>query len=156
MKIKGNLGDKVLLSGIIKKVMVSECGVEYSCCVEGHDFSFWCTEDEIIFEPGAKPEDYLPELQDEDDFRKQYPDRFPDSLVEELKDEEMTPEEIRSANWTECDDNATACDSSATAGNPSREYEEMDEEWFTIEQPKKKRGRPRKATVDDLMKRAKE
>lgn len=44
-----------------------------------------------------------------------------------------------------------------TNGDPSREYEEMDEEWFTVEeQPKKKRGRPRKATVEDLMKRAKE
>lgn len=123
MKIKGNLGDKVLLSGIIKKVMISESGVEYSCCVEGHDFSFWCTEDEIEFQLEEIPFDEDPSLPVDDEWSRPL---------------EVTREETE----TNEDENETDGDSG---------------DWFEIEQrPKKKRGRPRKATVEDLMKRAKE
>lgn len=122
MKINGEIGQEILLSGKIKKIMINEDGmVEYCVNVSRSDFSFWLDAPDIVFKT-------LGEVVDEDDFRKEYPVRFPDRIVEELKAE-----------------NATDCDSSET-----------EEEWFTVEQPKKKRGRPRKATVEDLKKRAEE
>lgn len=131
MKINGEIGQEVLLSGRIKKIFVDEDGkVEYDVNVTGSDFGIWRPASDIIFK-----------------------------TAEEVLDEELSAEElifsdpdkewvIRDENATDCDDNATDCDSSET--------EEESEEWFTVEQPKKKRGRPRKATVEDLMKRAKE
>ena len=149
MKIVGEIGQEILLSGTIKKIMINEDGmVEYCVNVSGSTFSFWLNAPDIVFKT-------MGEVVDEDDFRKEYPDRFPDRIVEELRDE-----------------NATDCDSSATAGDPSGEFEPMPEEYNYDIIPEsasglpvddewsrpapKKRGRPRKATVDDLMKRAKE
>lgn len=116
MKIKGEIGQEVLLSGRIKKIFVDEDGkVEYDVNVTGSDFGIWRPASDIVFK-----------------------------TAKEVLNEELIPEELCEANVTDRDENATDCDSSET-----------EEEWFTVEQPKK-RGRPRKATVEDLIKRAKE
>lgn len=130
MKINGEIGQEILLSGTIKKIMINEDGrTEYCVNVSGSDFTFWRPEDEIIFEPGEKSEDYLPELQDDE-------------------------------SATGGDNTATNCDSSET----DEEYNDelipdsasglpVDDEWSRP--APKKRGRPRKATVEDLINKAK-
>lgn len=144
MKIKGEIGQEILLSGTIKKIFVDEDGkVEYDVNVSGSDFGIWRPASEIIFK-----------------------------TAKEVLDEELTPEELCEANATDCDRSATDCDNTATAGDPSGEFEPMPEEYNDDLIPDsasglpvddewsrpapKKRGRPRKATVDDLIKRAKE
>lgn len=123
MNIKGNLGEEVLLTGVINKVLITEAGTEYSISVKGHDFTFWVTPDEIEFQLEEIPFDEDPSLPAGDEWSRPL---------------EVTREE----NETKGDENETDGDNG---------------DWFEIEQrPKKKRGRPRKATVEDLMKRAKE
>ena len=126
MKINGEIGQEILLSGTIKKIMVNEEGrIEYCVNVSGSDFSFWLNGADILFK-----------------------------TLREVLAEELTAEEL-------CDINATDCDTTATA----EEYNDdlipdsasglpVDDEWSRP--APKKRGRPRKATVEDLMKRAKE
>lgn len=137
MKINGEIGQEILLSGTIKKIFVDEDGkVEYDVKVSGSDFGIWRPASDIIFK-----------------------------TAKEVLDEELRDEEI-------CDINVTDCDSSETAGDPSGEFEPMPEEYNDDLIPDsasglpvddewsrpapKKRGRPRKATVDDLVSKAKE
>jgi len=114
MEIKGNIGQEILISGIIKKIMVDENGlVQYDVRVFGSDFSFWLPSPDIVFK-----------------------------TAEEVLNEELTAEELSNINVTDCDSSETE--------------PETEEESFAVEQPKKKRGRPRKATVENLMKIADE
>lgn len=133
MEIKGEIGQEILLSGFIKKIMVEDNGtVQYCIRVFGSDLSFWLPAPDIVFK-----------------------------TAEEVLDEELTAEELCDINATDCDNTATNCDSSET----DEEYNDdiipdsasglpVDDEWSRP--APKKRGRPRKATVEDLMKRAKE
>lgn len=149
MKINGEIGQEILLSGIIKKIMINEDGmIEYCVNVSGSDFSFWLHAPNIVFKT-------LDEVVDEDDFRKEYPTRMPDYMAEDDTELEEIPNKI-TVTREETETTGDKRRQTETNGDPSREYEETDEEWFTVEQPKKKRGRPRKATAEDLMKRAKE
>lgn len=133
MKIKGEIGQEILLSGRIKKIFVDEDGkVEYDVNVSGSDFGIWRPASDVIFK-----------------------------TAKEVLDEEPTAEELCDINATDCDNTTTNCDSSET----DEEYNDdiipdsasglpIDDEWSRP--APKKRGRPRKATVEDLMKRAKE
>lgn len=50
MKINGEIGQEILLSGIIKKIMVDENGlIQYCVRVFGSDFSFWLSSPDIVF-----------------------------------------------------------------------------------------------------------
>lgn len=132
MKINGEIGQEILLSGTIKKIMINEDGrAEYCVNVSGFDFGIWRPASDIIFK-----------------------------TAKEVLDEELTAEELCDINVTDCEINATDCDSSET----DEEYNDdiipdsasglpVDDEWSRP--APKKRGRPRKATVEDLITKAK-
>lgn len=132
MKINGEIGQEILLSGNIKKIMINEDGrAEYCVNVSGSDFSFWLNGADIVFKS-----------------------------MREVLTEELTAEELCGINATDCDNTATNRDSSET----DEEYNDsiipdsasglpVDDEWSRP--APKKRGRPRKATVEDLINKAK-
>ena len=102
MEIKGNIGQEILISGIIKKIMVDENGlIQYDVRVFGSDFSFWLPSPDIVFKTAS-------EVEGETEYL--------DEPKEDAK-EDAAP---------------------------------------VVKAAMKKRGRPRKATVEDLMKIANE
>lgn len=109
MEIKGNIGQEILISGIIKKIMVDENGlIQYSVRVWGSDFSFWLPSPDIVFKTAS-------EVEDEEEI--------PECLDELKENPKEAPKEDAAP---------------------------------VVKAAMKKRGRPRKATVEDLMKIADE
>ena len=101
MEIKGNIGQEILISGIIKKIMVDENGlIQYSVRVFGSDLTIWLPSPDIVFKTAS-------EVEGEEEIPKYLDD----------PKEDATP---------------------------------------VVKAAMKKRGRPRKATVEDLMKIANE
>ena len=101
MEIKGNIGQEILISGIIKKIMVDENGlIQYSVRVFGSDLTIWLPSPDIVFKTAS-----------------------------EVEGEEEIPEYLE---------------------DPKEDAAPV------VKAAMKKRGRPRKATVEDLMKIANE
>lgn len=125
MKINGEIGQEILLSGTIKKIMINEDGrTEYCVNVSGSDFSFWLNGADIIFK-----------------------------TAEEVLAEELTPEELCDINVTDCDNTDTVKEYNDDLIPDSASGLPVDDEWSRP--APKKRGRPRKATVEDLINKAK-
>ena len=104
MKINGEIGQEILLSGTIKKIMVDENGlIQYSVRVFGSDLTIWLPSPDIVFKTAS-----------------------------EVEDEEEIPEEL---------------------DNPKEDPKE--DAAPVVKAAMKKRGRPRKATVEDLINKAK-
>ena len=105
MEIKGNIGQEILISGIIKKIMVDENGlIQYSVRVFGSDLTIWLPSPDIVFKTAS-----------------------------EVEGEEEIPEYLDDPKEDPKEDAAPV-----------------------VKAAMKKRGRPRKATVEDLMKIANE
>lgn len=147
MNINGNIGECVLIKAVIERIeIVGPEDIIYGVrAVDGNGTMNYLRAKDIYFK-----EDY------------EGPERVFEEPIFSDPNKEL---EIR-------DENATDCDSSAIAGDPSGEFEPIPEEYNDSIIPDsasglpvddewsrpapKKRGRPRKATVEDLMKRANE
>ena len=123
MEIKGNLGEEVWIKATIKKIMISEDKTEYSVKLDVNDMTFFIDEDDIRFEKDEK-----------------------NTTVE--KDPEEPEENPNKVSCRTC-----AYRSQRGSEHPCDECNNNFSQYVMSQEGKKRRGRPRKATVNDLMDR---
>ena len=118
MEIKGKPGDAVWIRATLRKIVVTESGVEYYANPEGTDSRFSFKAEDIKVDPMPKCEALTKALEEVCDAAKA---QVYDAML-------VYPE----------------------AEQPKKFQEVID----SVDAGKKKRGRPRKATVEDLMHKA--
>lgn len=118
MEIKGKPGDAVWIRATLRKIVVTESGVEYYANPEGTDSRFSFKAEDIKVDPMPKSEALTKALEEVCDAAKA---QVYDAML-------VYPE----------------------AEQPKKFQEVID----SVDAGKKKRGRPRKATVEDLMHKA--
>lgn len=138
MEIKGNIGDKVWVKATVNKILISEDKTEYSVKLDVNDISFFADEEDIKFEQDEEQPEELPEQ----------PEEQPEETITVETESSQEPKE------SPIDINCSTCAYTSQRGSehPCDVCDFKYSEW----KEKKKRGRPKKATVEDLMKRCRE
>jgi AT hook motif. len=118
MEIKGKPGDTVWIRATLRKIVVTESGVEYYANPTGTDSRFSFKAEDIKIDPMSKSEALTKALEEVCDAAKA---QVYDAML-------VQPE-----------------------GEQQKKFQEVID---SVDAGKKKRGRPRKATVEDLMHKA--
>lgn len=136
MEIKGKPGDAVWIRATLRKIVVTESGVEYYANPEGTDSRFSFKAEDIKVDPMPKSEALTKALEEVCDAAKA---QVYDAMLVYPEAEEPDVATVQAGRRT------------ADEVEQRKKFQEVID---SVDAGKKKRGRPRKATVEDLMHKA--